>query len=170
MTTMEIERKFLIASLPPGFLGGHQGEKIDQGYLILEDRSELRIRNRAGRCTMTLKQGSGLERVEQEKEIDSELFAMLWPLTAGKQVEKTRYVIDQSGYLLELDLFRGALSPLILLEVEFATVADSRDFDPPAFVLREVTNDRAFSNAKLATAGMPSGMGQDPGRKTDEEK
>lgn len=159
MTQMEIERKFLISEIPPGLLNQSRGEKIDQGYLILEDQSELRIRNRAGRCTLTLKQGSGLERGEQEKEIDQELFTMLWPLTAGRRVEKTRYVINQSGYCLELDLFRGALEPLMLLEVEFSDVSASRDFDPPAFARREVTHDRAFSNAMLATAGLPAGIG-----------
>ena len=170
MTKREIERKFLVASLPAGLLDDHQGENINQGYLILEDQTELRIRSRAGRCTMTLKQGSGLDRQEQEQEIDSELFAMLWPLTVGKRVEKTRYVIDQSGYGLELDLFRGALEPLILLEIEFATVAGSHDFVPPDFVVREVTRDRAFSNAMLAIAGLPGDIGQDSGRKSDEEK
>lgn len=170
MTNREIERKFLVASLPAGLLDDHQGENIDQGYLLLETQQELRIRNRAGCCTMTLKQGSGLDRQEQEKEINSDLFAMLWPLTAGKRVEKTRYVLDQSGYCLELDLFRGALEPLILLEVEFATVADSREFVPPDFVGREVTRDRTFSNAMLATAGLPADIGQGAGQKTDEEK
>jgi CYTH domain-containing protein len=170
MTHMEIERKFIVASLPAGLLDNHQGEKIDQGYLFLEDQTELRIRNRAGRCTMTLKQGSGLERQEQEQDIDSDLFAMLWPLTAGRRVEKTRYVIDQSGYCLELDLFRGVLEPLILLEVEFATVSDSREFVPPDFVGREVTRDRAFSNAILATSGLPTDIGQSSGEKTGEEK
>lgn len=170
MTEMEIERKFLISCLPAGLLDSHQGDNIDQGYLILEDQTELRIRNRAGRCTITLKQGRGLERLEQEQEIGSELFTMLWPLTAGKRVEKTRYVIDQSGYSLELDLFRGTLEPLMLLEVEFATVADSIDFIPPDFVDREVTQDRAFSNAMLATTGLPADSGQGADQKTDEEQ
>ncbi len=168
MTNLEVERKFLVSSLPPGFLNDQQGERIDQGYLILDTQQELRIRNRAGRCTMTLKQGSGLERLEQEKDIDPELCAMLWPLTAGRRVEKIRYIIDQSDYCLELDLFRGALEPLILLEIEFATVADSRDFIPPDFVSREVTWDRAYSNAMLATVGLPTDSGQSPGRKTNE--
>jgi len=159
MKQTEIERKFLVSSLPTGFLDNHPGEKIDQGYLMLEDQTELRIRNRAGCCTMTLKNGCGLERGEQEKEIDQELFTMLWPLTAGRRVEKTRYVIDQSGYCLELDLFSGTLAPLILLEVEFATIADSRNFVPPDFVSHDVTQDRAFSNAMLATTGLPPDIG-----------
>lgn len=160
MKQTEIERKFLVSSLPAGLLDDYQGEKIKQGYLILEDQTELRIRNRDGRCTMTLKQGSGLERGEQEKGIDNDLFAMLWPLTAGRRIEKSRYVIDQSGYRLELDLFSGTLTPLILLEVEFTSIDASRNFDPPAFVRKEVTHDRAYSNAMLATAGLPADIGR----------
>jgi CYTH domain-containing protein len=156
MRQVEIERKFLISALPGGLLDQHQGERIEQGYLLLEEQTELRIRKWAGRCTMTLKHGSGLERIEQEKEIDRDLFAMLWPLTAGRRIEKTRHVIVQSGHRLEVDRFSGALAPLIMLEVEFTTVADSKDFVPPTFVGREVTQDRAYSNAMLATAGLPT--------------
>lgn len=164
MKQTEIERKFLVYSLPDGLLDGYLGESIEQGYLILEAQTELRIRNRAGRCTMTLKQGTGLERAEQENEIDNELFAMLWPLTEGRRIEKTRYVIKQSGHCLELDLFSGTLAPLILLEVEFETVVASRNFVPPTFVYREVTNDRAYSNAMLASSGLPTGIGQHLGQ------
>lgn len=64
MQQMEIERKFLVSTLPTGFLDGYLAEHIEQGYLILEAQTELRIRNRDGHCTMTLKHGSGLERVE----------------------------------------------------------------------------------------------------------
>lgn len=160
MTQMEIERKFLITSLPSGFLDKHRGERIDQGYLILADQTELRIRNRAGHCTMTLKQGSGLERLEQEKAIDTELFAMLWPLTVGRRIEKIRYVINQFGHCWELDLFSGTLAPLILLEVEFTSIDASRDFVPPPFVRKEVTNDRTYSNAMLATVGLAADSGR----------
>ncbi len=168
MTLMEIERKFLIRSLPEGFLDKHQGERIDQGYLILEDQTELRIRNRAGHCTMTLKQGLGLERLEQEKAIDKELFAMLWPLTAGRRIEKTRYAIEQSGHCLELDFFSGTLAPLVLLEVEFTSIDASRGFVPPSFVHKEVTNDRTYSNAMLATVGLAADIGRHIDQ-TDEE-
>lgn len=168
MTAMEIERKFLITSLPAGFLDKHRGERIDQGYLILEDQTELRIRNRAGHCTMTLKQGRGLERLEQEKAIDKELFAMLWPLTVGRRIEKTRYVIDQSGHCLELDFFSGTLAPLVLLEVEFTSIDASHDFVPPAFVCKEVTNDRTYSNAMLATIGLAADIGRHSDQ-TDED-
>lgn len=88
--------------------------------------------------------------------IDNDLFAMLWPLTAERRLEKNRYVIEQSGYCLELDQFSGTLTPLILLEVEFASADDSRVFVPPAFVTKEVTDDRAYSNAMLATSGLPT--------------
>ncbi len=155
MHKVEIERKFLASELPAGFLDQYQGEEIEQGYLILEDETELRIRKRSGRCTMTLKQGSGLERREQEQDIDGTLFFMLWPLTAGRRIEKTRYLIHQQEFCLELDIFTGALEPLVLLEVEFDTIADSRHFSPPVFVLCEVTHDRAYSNAMLATIGRP---------------
>lgn len=156
MSNLEIERKFLVATLPPGFLNQYQGEDIEQGYLMREGETELRIRKRGGRCTMTLKQGCGLERREQEQDIDGDLFAMLWPLTAGKRIEKTRYLIHQQGFCLELDVFSGVLAPLVLLEVEFDSIEESRHFSPPGFVIREVTDNKAYSNAMLATVGIPA--------------
>jgi len=43
----------------------------------------------------------------------------------------------------------------MLLEVEFASVAASRDFSLPAYVTLEVTEDPAYKNARLALCGLP---------------
>ena len=155
MGPLEIERKFIVPKLPEDLLASVPGETIRQGYLLLEAERELRIRDRNGEFRMTLKQGSGLARNEQECLIPADQFAMLWPLTKGKRIEKTRYAVNRAGLVFEVDVFSGQLAPLILLEVEFPSLQASREFSVPAFVEREVTDDRAYKNSSLATAGLP---------------
>ena len=152
----EIERKFVIDRLPDGMLGQREGTRIHQGYLLLEKERELRIRKMGqDHHSMTVKQGQGLQRLEQECAISSEQFDMLWPLTAGRRLVKTRYCLQQRDHLWEIDVFAANLSPLVLLEVEFATVEQSREFAAPGFVAFEVTEDPAYKNAALATQGLP---------------
>lgn len=156
MVQSEIERKFIISQLPERFLKNAQSVEIEQGYLILEGDRELRIRKRDNKFWITLKQGSGLKRFEQEESISAELFSMLWPLTEGKRIEKVRYLIELNGHTLEIDIFSGALTSLIILEVEFSSVEESRSFKSPDFVMKEVTEDKSYKNAALATRGLPT--------------
>lgn len=152
---IEIERKFLLSAVPQELLNGVQGDLIKQGYLLREEDHELRIRKRNNSFWMTLKQGVGLSRSEQECSITEEQFEMLWPLTAGRQVEKVRYAVKQHDYLYEIDLFKGALAPLMFLEVEFDNLQASYEFKAPVFVDHEVTADENYKNATLAVSGLP---------------
>jgi CYTH domain-containing protein len=153
---LEIERKFILTRLPRALLQEARAEPIRQGYLVQNGDRELRIRQRGERYWMTVKQGSGLARQEHECEIPATQFEMLWPLTAGHRIEKTRYTMEQQGHQLEIDRFHGELAPLLLLEIEFDSVAASRDFPLPDAVLREVTEDPDYKNAALATRGLPA--------------
>ncbi|WP_321372378.1 CYTH domain-containing protein [uncultured Desulfuromusa sp.] len=152
---LEIERKFILPQIPEELIHHVQGDEIKQGYLLRESGRELRIRQRNHDYRMTLKQGGGLSRIEQECPIPAEQFEMLWPLTAGRQIEKIRYTIKQEDLLFEIDLFKGNLVPLIILEVEFENLEQSRQFQVPTFASREVTEDESYKNAILATAGLP---------------
>lgn len=155
MTNLEIERKFLLSEAPAEFLSGASGEEILQGYLIVDQNRELRIRRRGQSCWMTLKQGDGLARYERECRIADEQFDMLWPLTEGRRVEKTRYAVENSSLTYEIDIFSGALAPLIMLEIEFDSIQASADFTPPESVIKEVTEDKNYKNASLALRGLP---------------
>jgi adenylate cyclase len=60
--------------------------------------------------------------LEEEMEIDAERFTRLWPLTEGRRLEKTRYLIPGSGDLtIELDVYSGGLRGLMVAEVEFGS-------------------------------------------------
>src|SRR5215216_2863729 len=107
---IEIERKFLVSELPEGF-DRCQASDIRQGYLaITDDGTEVRVRQRGGDATLTVKKGRGQVRTEEEVDLDVDEFARLWPLTEGRRVEKRRHLIPAGGDLtIEVDVYGGDL-------------------------------------------------------------
>ncbi len=88
--------------------------------------------------------------------IDAGRFARLWPLTEGRRIEKTRYVIPAEGLSIELDVFSGGLTGLFVAEVEFASETAADAFEPPEWFGAEVTDDARFKNQRLASEGAPT--------------
>jgi adenylate cyclase len=158
----EIERKFL-APDPPDDLRRWPSTRIEQGYLAVgDDGTEVRVRRRDGHASLTVKGGRGRTRTEEEIAIDAGRFERLWPLTDGRRIEKTRYVIPAAGDLeLEVDVYTGALAGLTVVEVEFAGEEEADAFEPPDWFGREVTGDARFKNQRLACDGAPGDAGAD---------
>ncbi len=152
----EIERKFLVSGEPPD-LDGAAVADLRQGYLVTCDAGEVRVRDAGGQCTLTVKSGRGLERVEREVILTREQFDVLWPATAGRRLEKRRYRIPVKGLVFELDVYRGELDGLLTVEVEFETVEQAHAFEPPAWFGRDVTGVDGYTNAELAVYGRPEG-------------
>lgn len=152
----EIERKFLIAALPAD-LG--EGSVVRQGYLALDGTTEVRVRERRGRHTLTVKGGRGRERAEVEVEIGGAAFAELWPLAAARSVVKRRHEVAVDGGTAEVDLYEERLAGLAVVEVEFATPEEADRFRPPGWFGREVTEDGRYANARLAVDGPPADAG-----------
>lgn len=150
----EIERKFLIHD-PPQDFDKHPFNEIIQGYIVITDDTEVRIRKKGETYFQTIKTGDGLIRKEIEIEISSEQFNTLWPLTEKRRIEKKRYEIDYDGYLIELDFYSGNLTNLIVAEVEFQSEVESSSFNPPIWFKREITDDKRFKNKYLALIGIP---------------
>ena len=150
----EIERKFLLSRTPDPL---PPGESVEQGYLaVAPDGTEVRIRRRAGRCTLTIKSGPARVRVEEELEIDDRRFEALWALTEGRRIAKTRHLVPLGdGLTAEVDVYAEALDGLLTAEVEFASSEASLAFAPPDWLGAEVTGDARYANQSLALAGVP---------------
>ena len=157
----EVERKFLVAAEPDD-LDQYESVEISQGYVaIADDGTEVRVRAREGEYTLTVKSGPSRERVEEEIEIDERRFQSLWPLTAGRRIEKRRYLIPAGDQqLIELDLYTGELDGLVTAEIEFDSEDQATAFEPPPWISQDVTGDSGYSNQSLAARGRP----RDPGR------
>ena len=152
---MEIERKFVVRE-PPAELSGIPSERIQQGYLAVDrDGIEVRVRRRDGRSTLTVKQGAGLVRREEEVDIGRQRFERLWPITEGRRIEKARHVMPVEGARIELDVYGGDLAGLVVAEVEFDSVEASEAFVPPPWLGDEVTGDDRYANQTLAVEGWP---------------
>jgi adenylate cyclase len=151
----EIERKFLVDSLPDDL---PPGERVEQGYLaVAPDGTEVRVRRRGGRCTLTIKSGPAQVRVEEELDIDERRFEALWALTEGRRIAKTRHVVPlEGGVEAELDVYAEALAGLLVAEVEFPSAAAAEAFTPPGWFGRELTGDARYANQSLALDGAPA--------------
>jgi CYTH domain-containing protein len=153
---IEIERKFTVAQIPAD-LERHRADPVEQGYLAIgDDGVEVRLRRRAGRTLLTVKSGPGHVRVEEEMAIDERRFASLWPLTEGRRVVKTRYLVPiEAALTVELDIYAEQLDGLVTAEIEFPSEAASAAFVPPPWLGAEITGDARYANQSLALHGRP---------------
>ncbi|MCB0868751.1 MAG: CHAD domain-containing protein [Solirubrobacterales bacterium] len=151
----EVERKFLVDRDLPG-LPGPGGIPIEQGYLAIDEQSEVRLRRAGKYLTLTVKNGHGETRQEVEVEIGPKAFDDLWPETAGRRIRKVRRKVDlASGLVAELDIYSGNLDGTSVVEVEFESEEQALGFRPPVWFGRELTGDQAWANRSLAVAGKP---------------
>jgi CYTH domain-containing protein len=153
---VEIERKFVLAEPPPG-LEQHPHTRVEQGYVALDPNgTEVRVRRRGDDRTLTIKSGSGLFRTEEEASLEGPRFDALWPLTDGRRVVKTRYLVPlEDGLTAEVDVYDDALRGLVTAEVEFDSEPASEAFAPPEWLGTEVTGDKRYANRALAVSGRP---------------
>ena len=148
----EIERKWLIPALP-GEHAGRRGERIRQGYVVIgAEGDEVRVRENESRAVLTVKSGHGLVRAETEIELSSAQFAALWETTEGRRVAKRRINLDGG---IDVDVYDGDLTGLVVAEVEFDSEAAAHDFTAPDWFGTEVTEDRRYRNQQLALRGRP---------------
>lgn len=163
-SNIEIEKKFLIdiKKVPTNFFTDYVPLILVQTYLVSDNSSEKRVRmtydpttksTTFTRTTKSKKTGNGLIRQEYEEEIDQTTYnkaitEQMAPNT--HQIKKLRYRISNLKY--EIDIYQEELSSLAILEIEFdseqeANSFNARDLD---WIIKEVTDDKSFSNAELA--------------------
>jgi CYTH domain-containing protein len=119
--------------------------EIEQGYLATESAGrQVRLRRRDNRASLTFKVGRGSHREEREIRLSAKQFAALWPGTAGRRLRKVRNVV------IEIDVYLGRHSGLVVAEVEFPDRLTCRKFKPPSWFGREVTGEKRYSNVRLA--------------------
>ena len=157
---MEIERKYLISRPDRRALESRPNcEKVDivQTYLRSEDPAEeRRIRRRGSRGSyvyfMTRKRkAGGIRRVEIEERLSRrEYIALLSEADPDyRPIRKERYCLSENGLYYEIDVF-PEWKDKALMEVEFHSEGQEIVFPEGIDVMREVTEDPAYSNHALA--------------------
>ena len=150
---LEIERKYLLSRLP-ALPSPTDVLEIDQGYLpgvnVLERLRRQRSRNGTTRYFRTVKVGAGVERIELEDETDQRTFDHLWLLTEGRRLRKRRYLVPNGADTWEIDEFTDRMLVLAELEIEAADAVISFPHWLTPTLVREVTDEREFTNSSLA--------------------
>lgn len=145
---MEIERKYLIKTLPEN-LTQYPCRRIEQGYLNTEP--VVRIRRSNDTYTLTYKGAGLMVREEYNLPLTASAFAHLKEKIDGRLIKKRRYLIPYGErYTIELDVFENDLAPLTLAEVEFESEDDANQFTPPDWFGEDVTFSADYHNSTLS--------------------
>ena len=157
---IEIERKYLIAYPDVKALEKLPNcSRVDivQTYLKSgNEDDEVRIRQRG--CDghyIYFKTGkhriSGLKRVEVEERLTQEEYLTLLTQAdpAYRPIHKQRYCLSENGLYYEIDLYPEWTDKAIM-EVELHSDTQQITFPESIRVIREVTDDEAYSNRSLA--------------------
>lgn len=148
---MEIERKFLVQSLPE-HLESFPFHQIEQGYLCTEP--VVRIRRQDEEYFLTYKSKGMMVREEHNLPLTKEAYLHLRPKADGILISKKRHLIPFQQYTVELDIFEGEPSPLVLAEVEFGTEEEAKEFIPPEWFGEDVTYSKKYHNSVLSREGL----------------
>lgn len=154
---MEIERKYLVGTLPEGL---QDCKHTDMEQCYLSSSPTLRIRKAGDVFVFTFKRHrsndvGAISNVEIEFPIPADKYKELREERMSGIVEKTRYYIPLGNLTAELDIFHGEHEGLKMVEVEFPTLEEAAVFVPPAWFGREVSEDKRYRNAALAAGIYP---------------
>lgn len=145
---MEIERKFLVNSLPDN-LTSFPCRVIEQGYLCTDP--VIRIRRDNEKYELTYKSKGLMSRQEYNLPLNEKAYRHLLAKIDGRLIKKKRYMIPAEDSLtIELDIFEGSLSPLILAEVEFPDEETALSFTVPEWFGEDVTFSGKYHNSSLS--------------------
>lgn len=146
---LEIERRFICRVSNEDELRTAPSSGIRQGYLTCSGPT-VRIRRQDAAHIMTIKEGAGLVRREIEFPVPAGPGEELLEVAGDQIIEKRRYRIGR----WEVDIFEGRLQGLVLAEVELTTETEPLPEVPGCIeLIREVTEDRRFTNRALAALG-----------------
>ena len=154
----EIERKFLISMPSLSWLNTAASRKlkITQTYLTSGEEESARVRlieeNGSSSYVHTVKKKiSMIRRQETEREINCEEYAALLKQKdlSRSIIQKIRYCVPSGEHLLEIDIFPFWIDKAFL-EVELSSEDEIFSLPPEIRVIREVTEDKRYTNAALA--------------------
>ena len=147
---IEIERKYLVTSLDFKEESIRKNE-IAQGYICSLPERTVRVRIKGEKGLLTIKgigNDSGVSRFEWEKEIELDEARQLLKLCEKGVIEKTRYEIISGKHTIEIDVFHGENSGLIMAEIELES--ENEAILKPNWLGEEVTNDERYYNAYIS--------------------
>jgi adenylate cyclase len=145
---LEIERKFLVDAKAWEIQPKGIPAIISQSYLLNTIEKTIRLRIKDKDAYITIKGPTkGITREEFEYKIpmaDAQIMIDTFNL---KVLKKKRFEVTMNKTLWEIDVFEGALSGLILAEVELQS--EDETFEKPPWLGQEVSHLAEYYNANL---------------------
>ena len=149
---MEIERKYLVKQVPENY-ESFPCHAIEQAYLCTGP--VVRVRREDDSYYLTYKGKGLLSREEYNLPLNEQAYRHLLEKADGIVLTKDRYRIPMTGkyahLTIELDVFSGVYSGLVLAEVEFPTVEEAEAFVPPEWFTKDVTMSGEYQNSRLSS-------------------
>jgi CYTH domain-containing protein len=148
---IELERTYLAKELPVDLHAHPRKEMLDIYVPDGTGHATLRVRKNGDRHEITRKKPHPTNPTEMTEEtipLTATEFQSLAQMT-GLRVHKTRYQYPYNGQICEIDVFRDTLSGLVLVDFEFKTQNEMKQFTKPPFCLAEVTDAEFIAGGKL---------------------
>ena len=77
---------------------------------------------------------------------------LLFERMRGAETRKNRYFHEFDGVSTQFDVYLGELRGLTTAKAEFTTARSMSEYEPPPFMIFEVTGDPFFESRRLAEA------------------
>lgn len=146
---LEIEKKYLVSRMPEK-LEQYESFHIVQGYI--SRMPTIRIRKKNDTYWLGVKGKGHISRQEFEMKITLEEFESLSSKVDGYHVKKTRYIVPlENDLVAEVDVFEGRLQGLSVVEVEFSTESECKQFTEPDWFGKDVSLEKEYKNSHLST-------------------
>jgi CYTH domain-containing protein len=154
MIQNELERTFLAKKIPKEVLSAKAIEMVDS-YIpaISTDHPTLRLRKKGNYFEITKKEPISEDDYSELQEHTITLNEAEYLALAdcpSLKVEKLRFQVYINEYQAEVDIFKGALTGLVLINFEFATNDEKQAFLTPDICLHEVTQEEWCAGGILA--------------------
>ncbi|MFH1751936.1 MAG: hypothetical protein ABH821_03295 [archaeon] len=155
MVEIELERSFLAKRIPSELENCKNYVKKEIIDLYLPKafpHPTIRIRKQGNNYIITKKVPLDFKNFtkfeEQSIKIEEKEFNELLGLEA-KKVEKERHYFDYKSHVAEVDVFKGDLEGLVVIEFEFKTIESMNSFEMPDFCLADVSKEEFIAGGFL---------------------
>ena len=151
----EIERKYLVKNDNWKKCSLLKKVNLKQGYISKSIQHQIRVRVMDDEATLTIKgPKKGLTRDEFEYNIPAKDGVELLKMSVTPVISKTRYYVrDDIQQVWEVDVYKGTNRGLVVAEIELES--EKQIIMKPAWIGKEVTHDRRYTNTYVAEHKVP---------------
>ena len=152
---------YLISGALPD-LTGVPCMNIKEAYISPHQTREVMARKFGLDCTLVVRDSHEKPPFFEQLPITPRSFDEFWRLAGRHRVELKRYFFPTGQDVIEIDVFGGPHTPLVLARIDFPSVARERRFRKPAFLGEAIASDEFSNLRQIALYGKPLSKGGIP--------